>query len=125
MPKLTRWLMVCLTLVALAVAALAADSYISITVSPNVLVIDAPTQYVHIHSNMPYRLVDTTSLAVTVDGDPLAPFAVFADSRGYMVIKIAQDLVEPLVAPGDATFFVTGATTAGSTFEGQDTIEVK
>jgi hypothetical protein len=125
MRQSVRVLIPCLLLATVAVVAQAADMSIDITVAPKVLILSAPTQSVHIHSNMPLGSVNRASLGVTVDGDSLASFGVFADSLGFMVIKIDQDLVEPLVAPGTATFIVTGATDTGVTFEGQDTIQVK
>jgi len=114
-------------MVATLSAAPAADLSIDITVSPKVMVLSAPTKYVHIHSNILMKLVDRPSLGVTVDGETLdwTSFGVFADSRGLMVIKIDQDLVDPLVAPGSATFVVAGSTTGGESFEGADTIRVK
>lgn len=125
MRQFSRVIMVCLSVVTLAVVTQAADLSINITVAPKVLILSAPTQSVHIHSNMPLDSVDRASLAVCVDGNPLATFGVFANSRGFMVIKINQDLVDSLVVPGTAAFVVTGATKTGVTFEGKDTIKVR
>lgn len=125
MRQSTLGLIVCLALLSLAVAAIAADTSIAVTVSPKVLVLSAPTQWVHIHSDMPLTSVDTSALGVTVNGNTLSRFAVFADSCGFMVIKIDQALVDPYVAPGTATFSVTGVTEGSLTFEGSDTIRVK
>jgi hypothetical protein len=118
-------LIVCLALLSLVIAAIAEGTSITVTVSPKVLVLSAPTKWVHIHSDMPLASVDRSTLGVTVNGNTLSSFAVFADSCGFMVIKIGQALVDPHVAPGTATFSVTGVTEGGLTFADSDTIQVK
>jgi hypothetical protein len=125
MLKRISGLFVCLVLLSFAAGALAADLTITITVSPKVMILSAPTQWVHIHSNMPLASVERSSLVASVNGNPFSSFAVFADSRGNMVIKIGQDEVEQYVTAGTATFTVTGVTKTGLTFAGSDTIQVK
>ncbi len=112
-------------LVSLCVAALAADFVLSVTVSPNVLILRAPTNWITIHTNLALSAVERATVEVAVDGNPLPLAAIFADSRGQMVIKIAQDEVDPYVEPPHATFVVSGYTKAGLSFEGSDTIVVK
>lgn len=115
----------CLLLLSCAAITFAADFMIAIIVSPKVMILSAPTQWVHIHSNIALSSVERSTLVASVNGYSFPSFAVFADSRGNMVIKIGQDEVEQYVAAGTATFTVTGVTKSGLTFTGSDRIQVK
>lgn len=115
----------CLMVLNLCVAAMAADIDMSVKVSPAVLVLSAPTQWITIHTDMPLSRVDRSSLNVAVNGCAVPIAVVMADSRGQMVLKLTQADVDLYVAPPSATFVVTGCTKDPSTFEGTDTIRVK
>lgn len=108
-----------------AVAAIAADIAMSVTVAPKVLVLSAPTEWITIHTDMPLASVDRSSVVVTANGANVPIACVKADARGQMVLKVDQADVDPFVAPPSATFVVIGSTTGGLTFEGSDTIRVQ
>jgi hypothetical protein len=116
---------VLLVLTSLCVTAIAADIAMPMSVAPNVLVLSAPTNWITIHTHMLLSSVDQSTLAVAVNGNPVPIAIVKADSCGLMVLKIRQTEVDAYVAPGTATFVVTGSTTDLLTFEGSDTIRVK
>ena len=120
-----RTLALILVVLSLSVIALAADIALEVKVSPNVLVLKAPTNWITIHTDMPLSAVDQSSLDVAVNGNSVPIALVKADACGQMVLKISQAEVDPYVDPPWATFVVTGATNAGDTFEGADTIRVR
>lgn len=125
MRKLAVLLIACVAVAPVALAVGWDEMTISINVTPKMLVLSSGAKWVHIHSDMPLGLVDGSSLVVTVEGCYVDGFTVFADANGCMVIRAARASVDPYIAPGTATFTVTGATTEGVAFIGTDTIRVK
>ena len=75
----------------------------SISISPSTLVLKAPVKCVSVHSNLPYSLVDASS--VTLEG--VAPYLVTADDLGDMVAKFDVDAIAEVVEAGEQILTMT------------------
>jgi hypothetical protein len=94
---------------------------VDISIAPCNLVIGEQGEWVTVHADIPYSLVDTNSLEMA----GLQPVSVFADARGDLVAKFDQLLIQAIVSPPDAEFTLTGNTKMGQAFEGTATIQVQ
>ncbi len=92
-----------------------------ITVSPSTIVLKSPDKTVSVHSNIPYGIVDTSSL--TLNG--VEPTGTKADDLGCLVVKFDKADVKQVVNPGQATLTLSGLLTDGTAFEASDTVMVK
>ncbi|MBN1590704.1 MAG: hypothetical protein JW888_14415 [Pirellulales bacterium] len=99
-------------------------SALEITVSPSVLVVNAPGDAVSIHTNMPGAVVGSCGLSV--NGTSI-DFGTFTDNCGNIVVRCSRKVVVGVL--GDdaetATFCLTVETVAGTTESGTDTVSVK
>lgn len=93
---------------------------ITITVSPNTLILDSQGVWVTVHTDIPYSQVD--GVTVTLNGIEVA--VTKADARGDFVAKFELDAVKDIVAPPEATLVLEGLTKDGVAFTGADTIRV-
>lgn len=96
------------------------DFEIAIDVAPNVLNLQNQGQVVTVHTNISYGLVDAAT--VYLSGIPINSWK--ADNRGYFVAKFLIGDVKNLVAIGSNILTLTGITTDGSSFWGEQTITV-
>ena len=115
-------LVVLAVLVGLASGALAQEDSIEVVVSPNVLNLQSFGGSVSLHTDMPYRLVQ--SLVLSVNGVEVIPSATFADDRGQLVVKCSMADMKEMVEPGEAIFDLAVTGTDGITYSGTDTIRV-
>jgi hypothetical protein len=91
-------------------------------ISPNTLILSSPCDVITIHSNIPYRTVVATSVAVNgVD----VPFTK-ADSCGDLVAKIGIDDLADFLEPDEAiTLTLSGLLVDDSKFAVDGTLTVK
>ena len=94
---------------------------LSITISPNTLVLSSPDTIVTVHSNIPYASVNTATL--TLDGIP-ATFSK-SDACGDLVVKFGRADVKGIVETGPVTLTLSGNLIGGSSFEASDQITVR
>lgn len=92
-----------------------------ITVSPSTIVLRSPDKTVSVHSNIPYGIVDTSSL--TLNG--IEPTGTKADDLGCLVVKLDKADIKQVVSPGTVTLTLSGQLTDGTAFEASDTVMVK
>lgn len=92
-----------------------------ITVSPSTIVLRSPDKTVSVHSNIPYGIVDTSSL--TMNG--IEPTGTKADDLGCLVVKFDKADIKQVVSPGTATLTLSGLLIDGTAFEASDTVMVK
>lgn len=92
-----------------------------ITVSPSTIVLRSPDKTVSVHSNIPYGIVDTSSL--TMNG--VEPTGTKADDLGCLVVKFDKADVKQIVSPGQVTLTLSGLLIDGTAFEASDTVMVK
>ena len=109
-------------LVGPAGGAFAQDNSIEVVVSPNVLNLESFGGSVSLHTDIPYRLVE--SVALTVNEVEVIPSATFADNRGQLVVKCSMATMKEMLEPGESTFDLTVTGTDGMTYSGTDTIKV-
>ena len=99
-------------------------SALEITVSPNVLVVNAPGDAVSIHTDMPGSVVADCTLNVNGTG---VGFGTGVDSCGNLVVRCSRKEVVAIL--GDkaktAEFILTVDTVAGTTESGTDAVSVK
>ena len=97
------------------------DSW-NIMISPSTVVLSSPSDVITVHSNIPYRTVVATSVAVNgID----VPFTK-SDSCGDLVAKIGvADLAEFLQPGQSATLTLSGVLINGDTFSAAETVTVK
>lgn len=96
----------------------------SITVSPNTLVLDSAVVCVSVHSNIPLSSVQRYSL----DLSGVVPYLVKADSLGHLVAKFNADRIRELVDDSTGTSLcltLSGTLLDGTPFSVSDTIVVK
>lgn len=122
------WSVVVLATVAGLANGVQAQDTVPMVVQPMVLNVESFSTCVTIHAGIPFALVDTGSVVVTVnDGKVLIPTLMKADLRGYLVIKFAaadvKGALADLVLPATVTFYLSGAT-ATATFSGEDDVLV-
>jgi len=91
-------------------------------VSPQTILLGADQGgEVTVHAEIPYSLVDTSSLYL--NGVP-ALYA-FPDNRGELVVKFSEADVKTIVAPPSAVLTLVGLMSDGESFEGADIVTVK
>jgi hypothetical protein len=95
---------------------------LSIKLSPQSvnLVSQADGDWMTVHTDMPYALVDTSTLELS--GIPAA--VAYADDRGNLVAKFGLADVEAIVEPPAAELTLTGLTADGAPFAGSDVLQV-
>ena len=94
---------------------------ICITVSPSTIVLSSPDTTVSVHSNIPYRIVDTSSL--TLNG--IEATGTKADACGCLGVKFNKADIKQVVNPGKATLTLSGFLMDGTAFEASDTVVVR
>ena len=93
---------------------------ITITVSPQTLVLSSQGEWVTVHADIAYHQVDTVTLLL----NDIEVSVTKSDANGALVAKFELDDVKDIVHPPDATFLLEGATHEGSRFVGSDTVRV-
>lgn len=111
-------LLVAMTLTSVAVAQ---DGTMEIAVSPSTLNLLSNGGCVTVHADISYRSV--TGCDLSVNGDPVASFSTFADSRGDLVVRCGIETIKEMVSVGEATFVLVAHTQNGA-FRGTDVIRV-
>lgn len=113
------------TILALAVLPAAAQTVVPIQVSPAVIVIGAPVQWVTVHADIAYGSVDTASIVLRSGTDELAVSWTKADDCGDLVAKFVFADVAAIVSAPSATLTLTGLTRDGEPFSGTETVPVR
>ena len=93
---------------------------ITITVSPQTLVLGSEGVWVTVHADIPYSQVDTVTLLL----NDVEVSMTKSDANGSLVAKFELDTVKAIVHPPDATVVLEGATHEGVPFSGLDTVRV-
>jgi hypothetical protein len=119
----------CTTLAFHAQEAYAYDDFITVSmkVSPNNLVIHSVGEgdWLTIHVDIPYSVVNCTTLVLLFDNVVLPVKYAKADLRGDLVAKFDLSDIKAIVTPPTETLLLSGYTTAGVQFYGSDIIQVK
>ena len=100
---------------------------ISIDVAPNVLNLQRPGDYVTVHTDIPYSVVDEHSVELEVgENEPISIYRWKSDDRGYFVAKFKMsDVLELDFDIGDDnTFTLIGNRKDGDQFWGTQDILV-
>lgn len=108
------------TILALAVLPAAAET-VSIQVSPAVIVIGAPVEWVTVHADIAYSSVDRDSIAL----NGLEVAWTKSDNCGNLVAKFVFTDVTAMVSAPSATLTLTGLTKDGEAFSGTETVPVR
>ena len=95
-------------------------SVITITVSPQTLVLNSQGEWVTVHADIAYSQVDTVTLKL----NDIEVSVTKSDANGSLVAKFELDSVKEIVHPPDAAFVLEGVTREGSPFLGSDTVRV-
>jgi hypothetical protein len=95
---------------------------IQIQVSPNVLNLGSKGEVVTVHTDLPYSIV--TGASVFLNGVPISWWK--SDDRGFFVAKFDIDKVkyEAGLVVGENKVLLTGVTTTGVQFSGEQTLKV-
>ena len=93
---------------------------ITITVSPQTLVLGSQGEWVTVHADIAYSRVD----AVTLLLNGVEVSVTKSDANGSLVAKFELDSVKDIVGPPEATFVLEGLTHDGTPFAGSDTVRV-
>lgn len=116
------------TLLLAPVRAEEADLSISIKCSPSAVVLHAVRSgdWMTVHTDIPYRLVDPKTVTLVAPGGELDAAATFADDRGNLVAKFKMTELIKLLETDEATndLTLTGVTAANDTFAGTDTVRI-
>lgn len=120
---------VALALMALFLTPLRADELtIPIQCSPSAVVLHAVRSgdWLTVHADIPYRLVDKATVSLEAPNGPLKAAATFADDRGDLVAKFRMGDLISLLATTEPTNDLTliGSTLAGISFAGTDTVRI-
>lgn len=113
------------TILALAVLPAAAQTVVPIQVSPAVIVIGAPVEWVTIHADIAYSNVDRDSLVLSCGDDEVAIAWTKSDNCGNLVAKFVFADVAAIVSAPSATLTLTGLTRDGEEFSGTQTVPVR
>ena len=101
-----------------------ADRLINVKISPQTVNLQFEGEWVTVHTNIPYGLVDRDTVAL--DGIP-ADLTKY-DDRGYLVAKFKvatlSDYLRGFLDEGSATLTLSGQTIYGDCFSGSDTVRV-
>lgn len=109
------------TILALAVLPAAAETVVPIQVSPAVIVIGAPVEWVTVHVDIAYSSVDRDSIAL----NGLEVAWTKSDNCGNLVAKFVFTDVTAMVSAPSATLTLTGLTRDGEPFSGTETVPVR
>jgi hypothetical protein len=93
---------------------------ITVTVSPQTLVLGSQGEWVTVHADIAYSQVDTVTLLL----NEIEVSTTKSDANGSLVAKFELDSVKDIVGPPEATFVLEGATRDGTPFAGSDTVRV-
>jgi hypothetical protein len=93
---------------------------VDVAISPSTIVLGAPGEWITAHTDIPYALVDCSTVAL----NGIAVAVTKADARGDLVAKFRRPEIEAIVAPPEAILLLTGATKLGEAFAGDDTVVV-
>ena len=95
---------------------------IQIQVSPNVLNLGSKGEVITVHTDLPYSIV--TGASVFLNGVPISWWK--SDDRGFFVAKFDIDKVkyEAGLLVGENKILLTGVTTSGVQFSGEQTLKV-
>jgi hypothetical protein len=112
-------------LVAGVSAGAASAQTIDIAISPQTVNLQFQGEWVTVHADIPYTLVEPDSVAL--DGIPAD--IEKDDDRGYLVAKFKMagemgEYLESFLDAGSATLTLTGGTIYGDLFSGSDTVRV-
>jgi len=100
---------------------------IMIDVAPNVLNLQRPGDYVTVHTDIPYSLVEAHSVELEVgENEPISIYRWKSDDRGYFVAKFKMsDVLElDFAIDDDNTFTLIGNRKDGAEFWGTQDILV-
>lgn len=95
---------------------------ISIQVAPSVLNLDSNGTWVTVHADIPYSLVDATTVAL----NGIEVQVTKADDCGDLVAKFPLDAVKSIIGEDctSVTLTLTGTTDDGDVFSGSDVVGV-
>jgi hypothetical protein len=110
-----------MTLILLTGTALLQAESIQVKVSPGTIVIGSDVTWVTVHTDIPLRAVDSST--ITLNGISVA--WTKADAKGNLVAKFHFKTIESIVTPPRATLTLRGLTKDGVSFEGSDTVPVR
>ena len=111
----------CLTFVLLVGNVFSEPKPIFIKVSPGTIVIGSDVTWVTVHTDIPLRAVDCST--VTLNGISVA--WTKADTKGNLVAKFNFNKIENIVTPPNAILTLRGLTKDGIPFAGSDTVIVR
>ena len=100
------------------------DNNIDITVSPNVLNLEANGGVFTIHADVKYHADSDVKVYLNNSLDSVSVLSTFADSRGDLVVKCDIHDVKEVVAEGSANVKLSVYTKDGVSYWGTDTIDV-
>ncbi len=98
----------------------AEEFQIDIQISPAVLVLGSPSDWITVHTDLDFGLAVTDTLELN---GIQAAFA-YADSRNNLVVKFHRDDIEAIVECPESSLELTGETINGFFFWGVDTVQV-
>ena len=110
-----------LTLVLLAGTVFSQTESIQIKVSPSTIVIGSDVTWVTVHTDIPLRAVDCS----TVTLNSISVAWTKADAKGNLVAKFNFNKIENIVAPPKAILTLRGFTKDSIPFAGSDTVVVR
>lgn len=97
------------------------DGNVVMQVSPQVLVLREPGNWLTLHAQI--KLTDVAVDTVRING--MVPEVVTADNRGELVVKIDLDRIKPLAEPPSITITLSGETKTGDAFGASQAIAVR
>jgi hypothetical protein len=112
-------------LVAVAFVGQARADEINITVSPNVINVASSSTVVTVHTDIPYSLVEGSSVILSVTVNEVVIDWWKSDNKGYFVAKFVAGDVKDVVESGTtATLTLSGVTNLGEEFSGSDDVDI-
>jgi hypothetical protein len=93
---------------------------VDIVVSPNTINMSSLGQWVTVHADIPYAVVERAEL--TLNGVPVK--WTKSDAQGDLVAKFVLADVVGIIAPPAVMLELSGTTTVGDSFTGTDTVKV-
>ena len=104
---------------------------ITIDVSPNILNIQSNSTVLTVHTNIDFHLVNAPTVSIYLGADATDPVPISwwkEDDRGNFVAKFSMNDIKAELGPDDynqlTTFRMTGETTSGEEFYGEQEILV-
>lgn len=117
-----------IALVAVSVGVAAEDKLINIVVSPHTLNLESHGNGVTVHTNIAYADVDCSTVTLEVEEADIIIRSCYSDLCDDLVVKVDREgVVDAIRASGastEADFTLTGFTTSGDQFTGNDIIDV-